>query len=162
MLTIANGVVSLNFLILPSIQPFFSESCGIGTKRRTVSSNGTGQTSDCTLMVLIWLSAHLAMSFSFITGHLKVNSKPGAFPVLYRVHSVILYREQGSVYTRCLETAWQVLHMPFGSFSSIMHYDSQPSSKILTEFIIITRTFCILHRTQAFNLRVLLVSVLKC
>lgn len=81
MLTIAYGVVSLLFLTFPSIHDFVKRSWGMGTNFLTDNSKGTGQTSDWIVIVLTCESAHFEMSFNFITGHRKVNSNPGAFPV---------------------------------------------------------------------------------
>jgi hypothetical protein len=96
-LTMANGVVSMNFFTLPSIQPLLRESWGRGINWRTCRVYGREQTSERTLMVLVSLLAHEEMSLSFMCGHLNVNSSPGALPIRYRVHSVILYLAQGSV-----------------------------------------------------------------
>jgi hypothetical protein len=93
------------FVILPSTHDLFNLSSGWGTNFLTESSSGIEHTSDITLIVLISDAAQSEISFNFITGHRKVNSIPGAFPVRYRVHSVSLYRMHGSVWIFCFETS---------------------------------------------------------
>jgi len=99
MSAMAYGVVSLNFLVLPSIHARCSESCLMGTNFLTFKVKGAGETSDITVIVRISEEAHSDISLSFITGQRALYSIPGAFPVRNSTHSVKRYRKHGRLWT---------------------------------------------------------------